>query len=517
MPSSTSNSETGRETGTGNQYWIATAIFLGLGLRLVQYFANASLFVDEAMLAASIVHKPIQDLLTGPLDYGQAAPAMFLVASKASAFLFGYGELALRLPALLSSIAVLLCFVLLARRTLQGAAVPFAVFLVATSPWLVRYAAQLKQYSFDVLAAIVMMLLAIRVMRSDYSRREVLRASVAGVVVVWWSQASVLVMTGLGIAFVLQRHLCARSETAVGRLATLALAWLSGAVASLAWVRYTMTPASRQVMLDFWTAAGGFMPFPPRSLSEIIWAPRMLRGVYWDAFNLHWVTTAAFLLALWGLVSFWRKGRADASLVVAAPVLVTLFASAATAYPFSGRLILFILPALAIAMAEGVHSAAGALARKRIIPGAAVFAIFVISVVATTAAALPPWLDEELKPALAHLTAARRESDAIWVFYDAYAAMAYYAPRYGLGDSDWTRGVRSDQLSGYRSQVDQFAGEGRLWLVFSRDVMRDAREAITGHLDSTALRLDSASYPVRPFAFRAYVYLYDLSPRAKRR
>src|SRR5690606_12042987 len=56
-------------------------VVLGIVLRLRQYFANRSLWVDEASLALNIINRSFGGL-TQPLDYNQGAPVGFLFIEK---------------------------------------------------------------------------------------------------------------------------------------------------------------------------------------------------------------------------------------------------------------------------------------------------------------------------------------------------------------------------------------------------------------------------------------------------
>ena len=70
-------------------------IAIGTILRVWQYLANSSLWIDEAALAQSILNRPAGALF-GRLSYGQVAFVGFLLVQKAAVSLFGASEYALR-------------------------------------------------------------------------------------------------------------------------------------------------------------------------------------------------------------------------------------------------------------------------------------------------------------------------------------------------------------------------------------------------------------------------------------
>jgi len=89
-------------------------IGIGVVLRLWQYGANPSIWVDEAALARNIIDRDLWQLL-GPLDYAQVAPAGFLLAVKLTAVLFGISEYALRLVPIFAGVISPALFFFIAR------------------------------------------------------------------------------------------------------------------------------------------------------------------------------------------------------------------------------------------------------------------------------------------------------------------------------------------------------------------------------------------------------------------
>jgi hypothetical protein len=64
----------------------------------------------------------------------------------------------------------------------------------------INYGAQVKQYSVDVAATILLLVLALDLRRPDASTRRLLLTGAVGFVIIWFSQASVIVMGGVGVA-----------------------------------------------------------------------------------------------------------------------------------------------------------------------------------------------------------------------------------------------------------------------------------------------------------------------------
>jgi hypothetical protein len=70
------------------------AIAVGVVVRIEQYTANPSLWVDEAAIAHNVLDRQSSQLF-GPLDYRQVAPPGFLLAVQLSVLVFGSSEYAL--------------------------------------------------------------------------------------------------------------------------------------------------------------------------------------------------------------------------------------------------------------------------------------------------------------------------------------------------------------------------------------------------------------------------------------
>ena len=182
---------------SGPVLWALVA--LGAALRIANYAANRSLWADEASLAHNIIGRSF-DALARPLDLAQVAPLGFLWLERCAVVLFGPSEYALRLVPLLASLAALALAVPLARRTLEGLAVPFAVALVAISNPLLYYSGETKQYALDVAATMGLALLTLVAREDDPRRpRRLLALGIAGALAPWFSQPSVFVLGGAGL------------------------------------------------------------------------------------------------------------------------------------------------------------------------------------------------------------------------------------------------------------------------------------------------------------------------------
>ncbi|HSB37321.1 MAG TPA: glycosyltransferase family 39 protein, partial [Thermoanaerobaculia bacterium] len=215
----------------------------GVALRAVNFLALPSLTLDEAALALSIVGRPVSSFLS-PLEGGQVAPWGFLVLEKGLFLVVGRSDWGLRLLPLAASIASCVLVCRLARRMLEGVAVPFATGAFALSPGFIFYGGQMKQYATEVAASLLMTLLASRSRGEGLTPRRAAALGAWGLGLALLSQSVVFVLTGLflSLAVLAWRK---RERTAALALLVLAAFWGAG----ITWALFTnlrlLTPAGR--------------------------------------------------------------------------------------------------------------------------------------------------------------------------------------------------------------------------------------------------------------------------------
>lgn len=173
-------------------------VLLGVALRVVQYAWNRSLWLDEALIALNLRDRSLAELMT-PLDFAQGGPAAWLALEHLSVEVIGGGGYGLRFVPLVFGLAALPAMLALARTYLAGWAATLAVALVAISPTLVYYSSEAKQYAGDVLASVLVLLVAGRVSGGGLRPRDAAGLAALGAAVVWFSHPSVFVLAGVGL------------------------------------------------------------------------------------------------------------------------------------------------------------------------------------------------------------------------------------------------------------------------------------------------------------------------------
>ncbi|HEY6928348.1 MAG TPA: hypothetical protein VJA66_01610 [Thermoanaerobaculia bacterium] len=490
-------------------------LVLGAALRLWQFGVGASQWLDELALSRAIVGLSFSALWGGHLPFLQVAPKGFLLLQKAAVSLWGTSDYVLRLLPLVSSLAALLLFYVLARRIfVRSAAIVFALTLFALQPELIRYASQVKPYSTDLAVALALTLLTCSLAEGDSAPGPIrgVFVGLAGAVAVTFSHAAALVLAGLSAALALSVVLSGRRRGFAGLAAIIGL-WVSssGAAAFIA-ARHT-TAQGRDYLLAYWRASFG--PTRHNIANDTAW---LIKALVQEVAALRYPWPVFYLaLAFLGAVSLWRRSR-SLSLALFLPVVAALFAAELHVYPFSHRLVLFGVPAFVLAIAAGVEALTSLVRRNpdnrfaSIRIDASIFLAALLPAILTLQASLPPYLNEEMKPILRDMAARRLPGDSIYVFYGAGQAVSFYGARYGFRPQDYVLGgCHQEDTRAYLREIDGFRGLPRVWVLISHD-WRGERLALLDYLDHLGTRTLAIRAPAHgPHALVSEAYLYDLS------
>lgn len=489
---------------------VLALVVWGLLIRAQAFHPDRSLWLDEASLGMSIHQLGFRRMLM-PLMFNQAAPLLFLYGERLMYLLLGPADWVLRvLPWIASAVSLPMIYVL-ARQNGSRHFAWLALAFVVASPEHVRYSGELKQYSLDVLVAAFLMWAFGACLARPQDPAAHRRLAWAGALALWVSHPSLFVLAGMGLAVVAVNLPRLRDPQFLRTWLWIALAWLASfAVLYLVNLRYV---AANDVLVTYW--ARYFAPLPPWSHGR--WYAHSLSGNVQFLFTTPggWATTGALLLGLASLL--WR--RRALALAVLLTLLLTLVASSLQRYPFHGRFLLFLIPGIALVLAESVDRLRQWAARWSRPASELLF-------VAASAYLLSQALQseqqqlaahhvaEDIKPVMADLAARRQPGDQIYVYYGAVPAFAFYAPQYGVAEASYRPGgFHRGQPAEYLTEIDSQIGPGRVWVVFSHNCDHCARKVneqqfIVEYLDGRGQRLYEHHEP------GSALFLFDLRPAA---
>jgi hypothetical protein len=492
----------------GSTTFLLVIICWGGILRLTQYLCNRSLWLDESSLALNIVNRSFSQLLK-PLDYGQGSPLGFLILERLAVRLFGNSEYALRLFPFLCGIISLPLFYRMAKLYVAPKAGPIALGLFASSGPLIYYSSEAKQYSSDVVIALSLFSAAIHYQSSKLTPWRVAVFGSLGAASIWFSHPSLFILAGIGASLTLF-CLVGKRWARIGGLAIVYSAWaLSFAACYFVSLR---SLSNNKFLLHYWDAA--FVPSPLLSVSAVEWFVDSFFGTFQSPVGLE-LSGIAALSFLVGCISMFSNKR-EKLFVLMSPILLTLLAAGFHKYPFRGRLLLFIVPALLLFIAEGAEQIRCKSGGEAPIVGACLIGLlFFHPLLFASYHLVKPSTREEIKPVMNHIKEHEHEGDVLYVYHGAMPAFRYYAPRFYLSKMNLVWGISSeDDWENYEKDIDQLRGDRRVWLLFSHshtDTGVDEEKLFMYLLHMRGTRLDYFK------SVGAAVYLYDLDePRSLR-
>jgi hypothetical protein len=494
------------------------ALALGIAgalLRLGQYLLRGSLWLDEAAIARNVVGRSPSALLH-PLDYAQIAPKGFLLVEKLAVGVFGANDYALRLYSLLAALAALPLFYALARRTLSesGALLAFAFFALLSRP--IYYASEAKQYSGDIFAACLLLLLGLRVLSPESAPRHWLRLGVLGAIAVWFSQPALFVLVGIGLALaiaVVQRRIPLRWPAIVA-----CMLWMASGLPSIWITLHSLGPAEYAYMKSFWRE--GFWPIVPHSLHDAAWPFLNLYGLFRDVLGM---PLAVLGLGLFVIGVVWlARHRPVTVAALAGPILVLYAASALGVFPFAttlqgfdkisagnGRVLMFLVPSLVLLVSGGIMALLDAPLLRVRWAGLVAAAVVIGAPLYYDVTELPYSPNGLWSAYVAGINRNRKPGDRLYVYYAGLHPFEWDRPHPLIPDDHVVRGgCYRPAWREYLRELDAFRGTGRVWvLIIHPSWVNGVHEGavIEQYLDRVAPNLG------RWGPNDAYALLYDFS------
>ena len=431
-------------------------LLLGAVLRLIPYFLNHSLSLDEASLAVNITDRGFLGLLH-PLIYQQVAPVLFLWIEKATILLLGNSEQSLRLQPLLCG---LLCLPLIYRltKTLSGniTAGLIALFLFATSTVLIDYANEVKQYEGDVFCALCLLNLVFDASFTANNKRFIVLA-LAGSVSFFLSNVTVLVVFSICIYYLFTYRVTVFKKPLL--LLMFACWGISFMVYYLLFISHHPL---RAFMVNYWQFA--FMPLHVFSAGYWVW----MYGKFLSLFKFYSLPfLAVFILSA---ILFIVKRQWLFLFLLLFPLALHFMVSGLKLYPYETRLMLylmaFITPVIAIGIVELIP------VFTRLITGygtAVLLMLLVYSLIAQLVNTHYPFSKEEIKQSIDCINLNKVSGQKIYVYEGANHAANYYlrlqriSPKENLiwGTANWN-GNKNENCYNDICKLN-----GYVWLLFS--------------------------------------------------
>ncbi|MEO1513825.1 MAG: hypothetical protein AAFV95_02390 [Bacteroidota bacterium] len=319
-------------------------LLIGCSLRLLHHLTNRSLWYDEAMLAINFIQRDFLGLLS-PLEYQQQAPLLYMWSERALVELLGHLEYVLRFPSLLAGLLSLWLFRSCLRHFLSPPFQLWAMAFFVFSQPLVFYAAELKQYSFDLAVALLLLHWSLQI-RSG--KRALWALGLGGIIGLLCSMPAIFGLASCG-TYLLVVYLRKKELGHLWRLLFWGAIWLLVFGANY-WVLLRPETAQAHVM-EYHRPY--FMPLSFWEWSSWKWYAKSYFGSFRDLGGILFKHPAG-LLALLGMAVGWRRKKGLLFLLLC-PMLLAYGASAVEKYSTLSRLMLFTTPAWLILLGLGMQ------------------------------------------------------------------------------------------------------------------------------------------------------------------
>jgi hypothetical protein len=331
--------------------------------------------------------------------------------------------------------------------------------------------------------------------------------SIIGAILIWFSRPAIFSLAGVGVALTLYGLTTKRWEHVVW-LFVPAFFWLG----SFALNYFTHIDLSQNPkMAPAYSGGSAFLPMVPISIKDLMLYPKVFLNMFLYPGGLPFYGLAAFCFIIGWVSGFFEKRYA--CYVLTLPLLVTLIASGLHQYPFQGRLILFLVPAMMVFIGGGVDRIM-TVARPtgRIVGMSLCVLVFLFPVYTAIAISLNPGRMniEEVRPVMTYLSQHYREGDKVYLYYSSGGAFEYYAKRVGLEEVPYQLGVAGKRnWNNYVIDLKKLQGNDRVWILFShvhKNYGIDEEKFFLHVLNGMGQQIDSFKRK------GASVYLYKLSP-----
>jgi hypothetical protein len=413
------------------------------------------------------------DRIIQPLSQDQAAPPGFMLLAKLATLVFGSGEVVLRSLPLLASILILPLAYLAFRRLIGPIGATIGLGLLSVSEVLILYGATFKQYEFDAMITLILLVSAIPGMDRKPGSWPYVLFAIVGAVSVWFSFPAAFVIGGIGLTMMIMDLVGGRTRSLLSWTAASAACGLSFVSAHLLLYRHY---SRNQALLDWWDYL--FAPFPPRSLANLKW--------YVDNFlNLFTLMSLpehglAAVAALFGIYCLGRvPERRGTALLLIGPILLTLAASALHLYPFGERTMLFAIPLLTALVAAGIGElAARRQGQSRVLAGIILGVLLLYPIYINVKYSIDPRIRiyQDIKPVMSYIAENWKEGDVLFVHWDAESLYDYYGT---LQDFQGMRRFpvlhdvfpgdkshRKERQASYLEKLKLIQGRPRVWFLF---------------------------------------------------
>lgn len=324
---------------------MAAIILVGLLLRLKGLLINPSMWHDECGLAFNVINKNYSEFF-GILRLNQMAPPLFMVATKFLVNLFSATknpatcDLVMRLIPFCCSVLSIGLFYLICREAFKTKfAIISAMLLFSINNELINYSFEFKPYSVDLFLILLAILIFSKLDLDKISYKKLAAYATGIALFIWFSFTSAFAI-GAGLINLL------KSRKNFKKIAVLGTPFFISTLIYLFFYVLKIYAGNKGVMTNFWGNE-----FINANLSNFL--PLLVENLRYFFFPAGAILFVLILI-VYGIVILYREKQYDLTNLILLTFAILIAASVFHIYPFSKRLILFLIPLFLILMVKPV-------------------------------------------------------------------------------------------------------------------------------------------------------------------
>lgn len=306
---------------------VGIAVFIimltGIFFRILFYSYNHPFWNDECALALNIVDFNIINCFKS-LNYGQAAPPLFLIISGIFSKIIPHIELALRFFPLISSIFSIFIFYDLSRHILNKKSTIFlALLLFCFNYRLIYYSQEFKQYSSDILVFLSILVSYFYLKLENINTKKFIAIGFIYASSIWLSFTSLLALFTVFIMLLIQ------NTKTYKKIIFLFIP----VIISFIGFYFSQSHLSSSIFLHTYWKDG----FINRNLSNLF-------SIFVNYFSYSFNSIFVFLFAIIGLCLKLLNIKNQKSIILLVPFTLAVVLSYASIYPLESRVSLYLIP-----------------------------------------------------------------------------------------------------------------------------------------------------------------------------
>ena len=440
-------------------------VFIAFGIiaSAINLLNDRSLWLDEIMLATSIVNRSFIELLQ-PLEMDQVAPIGFLFVEEFFTTLFNNKDWSFRLFPFFSFLLSIILIYTLSKQLFKSTTIALlSCALFSLNLNILLYAIEVKQYIVDVFISLLVVVSALHFQKHQHNKSLIL-FTVVSILSVWFSNIAVIMLFTVGLYILFKMYFKNPERDYKGFIPII----FSAISFFIYYAIFIHEHPAREHMLEYWTDMRGFLykDLFSYNFNYFIYSRTRTILEWLIAIDSYfWFITLGFIII--GVLANLKLRKA--LFITLLPIGIHLTLSYFKLYPFQTRLALYLFPFLIILLSAGLWVTY--LFFKRFSIKISVFILLIpLLCNAIAVAKNTPKEHEEIKKSMQYINTNIDRSDAILVYSSSKIHFNYYKSKFPniINNQFIHYGIEFDYDNNTLKHLEVFNNlTEKIWIVFS--------------------------------------------------